>query len=154
MGQIVRRERYSYRHDPSVPEFDDSGPITFMDGDCTLCSTGARLITRLDRCSEFRICPVQTPLGKAVLTHYSLDPNDPESWLYVADGHAWTSMEALIRVGRRLGGPGRIVEVLSVIPRPLRDWTYQRIALNRYRILGRTRMCAIPDPELRSRLVE
>jgi predicted DCC family thiol-disulfide oxidoreductase YuxK len=44
--------------------------------------------------------------------------------------------------------------VLSVIPRPLRDWTYQRIALNRYRILGRTRMCAIPDPELRSRLVE
>jgi DCC1-like thiol-disulfide oxidoreductase len=68
MGQIVRRERYSYRHDPSVPEFDDSGPITFMDGDCTLCSTGARLIARLDRCREFRICPVQTPLGKAVLT--------------------------------------------------------------------------------------
>src|SRR5262245_34038473 len=154
MGQIVGRARYSYRDDPSVPEFDDSGPIAFMDGECTLCSTSACLIARLDRRNEFRICPVQSQLGKAVLTHYGLDPNDPDSWLYVVDGGAWTSIEAMIRVGRRLGGPGRIASVFSVIPRPLQDWIYRRIARNRYRILGRRRMCAIPDPALRSRLMQ
>jgi len=154
MGQIVRRERYSYRHDPSVPAFDDRGPITFMDGDCALCSMGARLIARLDQRGEFRICPMQSPLGKAVLTHYGLDPTNPDSWLYLADGYAWTSMEAVIRVGRRLGGLGRIVEVVSMIPRPLQGFIYRRIARHRYQILGRTRMCATSDSRLRRRLIE
>ena len=154
MTMPVERARYSYRKDPDVPAFDDSVPLVFMDGTCVLCTAGARAIARFDRKGEFRICPVQSPLGQAVLKHYGLEPDDPESWLYVVDGKAYASLDAIIRVASRLGGVGRFLQALRVLPRPAQDWLYRRIARNRYRLFGRTDMCTVPDPALRARLME
>jgi predicted DCC family thiol-disulfide oxidoreductase YuxK len=145
--------QFSYRGDTSVPGFDDGGPVVFMDGTCVLCSRTARIIARLDKRQEFRICPVQTPLGHAILGHYGLDAADPDSWLYLEDGRAYTSMDAVIRAGMRLGGWGRLVAVLRLLPRPVRHWLYRRIARNRYRLFGHTDICALHDPALRRRLI-
>lgn len=90
----------------------------------------------------------------AVLTHYGIAPGDPETWLYLEDGAAYTSIDAMIRVGSRIGGWGKALRVLRVLPRPVQDWFYRRIARNRYRLFGRTDMCAVPDPDLRARLME
>jgi predicted DCC family thiol-disulfide oxidoreductase YuxK len=62
----------------------------------------------------------------------------------VRDGRAWSGMEAVIRIGAPLGGPG----VPRLFPRPAREWHYRRIAHNRYRF-GRTDICVLPDAELR-----
>ena len=147
------QQQYSYRGDPKVPGFDDCGPVVFMDGNCVLCTRTARIISRLDRAGEFRICPVQSALGQAVLEHYGLDTDDPDSWLYLVDGRAYTSMDAIIRAGTRLGGLGNMVRVFQLLPRPAQDWLYRRIARNRYGLFGRTDMCALPDPALRRRLI-
>lgn len=148
------RSAYSYREDPAVPKFDDSHPIVFMDGECALCTSSARLIVRFDRVGEFRICPMQAATGRAFLTHYGLDPDDPVSWLYLVDGKAYESIDAMIRAGARLGGVGWLLQPLRLLPRWLQDWLYRRIALNRIRLFGRTSMCALPDPALRARLME
>ncbi len=152
MARPRARPPFSYRDDPEVPGFDDTGPIAFMDGDCALCTGGARIIARLDRERAFRICPINTPLGTAVVRHYGLAPEDPETWLFLEDGMAVSGMEAIIRIGERLGGPGRAASVMRVLPRPVREWLYRRIARNRRRF-GRSDICAAPDPELRARLL-
>lgn len=154
MRSVIRREPYSYRSDPAVPAFDDRGPVTVMDGECVLCTAGARVIARFDRAHEFRICRAQSVLGRALFVHYGLVPDDPESWLYLIDGRAYTSLDAMIRAGRRLGGPGWLLQPLRVLPRAAQDWLYRRLARNRYRLFGRTDMCAVPDPALRARLIE
>ncbi|MGD2132864.1 MAG: DCC1-like thiol-disulfide oxidoreductase family protein [Maricaulaceae bacterium] len=153
MSLLTPRAPFSYRDDPAVPAFDDAGPIVFMDAECALCSTAARTIARLDRKEELRICPVQTDLGRAIAVHYGLDPNQQDTWLYLDGGRAWAASEAVIRAGGRLGGLGRLAFVLRILPRPARDRLYRRIALNRYRLFGRTDMCAIPDPQLQRRLM-
>lgn len=152
MAQLMHRPPHSYRDDPNVPAFDDAGPVAVMDGDCALCSWGARTIARLDTDGAFRICPVQSSTGSALARHYGLEPDDPETWLFIDEGQAWSGMEAIIRIGTRLGGAGRLAAVMRVLPRGLREWLYRRIAHNRYRF-GRTDMCATPDPELRRRLL-
>ncbi|GAB5462938.1 MAG: thiol-disulfide oxidoreductase DCC family protein [Hoeflea alexandrii] len=119
-----------------------------------LCSVGARLIARFDKAGEFRICRSQTPPGRALLNHYGLSADDPESWLYIADGQAFTSLDAMIRAGRRVGGVGLLLQPLRLMPRSLQDWLYRRLARNRYRLFGRNNMCEIPDPALRARLME
>jgi predicted DCC family thiol-disulfide oxidoreductase YuxK len=44
--------------------------------------------------------------------------------------------------------------VFRIIPRPLRDWVYDRIALNRYRWFGKTAEAyQLLTPEQRARLV-
>lgn len=145
---------YSYRQDPTVPAFDDEGPIAFMDGACTLCTFGARLIARFDRKDRIRICRVQSPLGQAMLTHYGLEPDDPDSWMLLVDGRAHTSLDAMIRAGRLVGGVGLLLQTLHILPRPVQDWMYRRIARNRYALFGQTDMCTLPDPALRARLME
>lgn len=153
MTTLIDRPPFSYRADPAIPAFDDGGPVAFMDGECALCTRGARLICKVDRREEFRIAATQSDLGRAVLTHYGLDPADPDSWLYLEDGRAFTSIDAIIRVGRRVGGWGRLLAPLAILPRPVQDWLYRRLARNRYALLGRTDMCAVPDPALRRRLI-
>src|SRR5262245_21976719 len=150
---LKAREAFSYRRDISVPRFDDASPIVFMDGRCTLCTAAARLICRFDRRGEFRISPIDGDLARGVLSHYGLDPTDPASWLYLEDGKAYASMEAIVRVGTRLGGWCRCVKVLSLLPDTVQEGLYRRLARHRYRLFGRQDLCAVPDPELRRRLL-
>ncbi|MGF1553218.1 MAG: thiol-disulfide oxidoreductase DCC family protein [Paracoccaceae bacterium] len=144
----------SYRDDPDVPAFPDDGPVLFVDSDCTLCSVWARIVARHDRARRFRLCAVQSPLGRAVMLHYGLDPDDPDSWLCLHEGRAYEGMDAVAAAGRLLSGWPRLVCPLAVLPPPpLRRRLYARVARNRYAVLGRTEICALPDPALRARLI-
>jgi len=143
----------SYRSDPRVPAFDDRHPIALMDGECALCCFGARMIDRLDRRGEIRICPVQTRLGRALLAHYGLSVEAPETWLLLEQGRVLGDFEAMIRVGERSGGFGRALSLLRAVPRGLRSRAYAWIARNRYRLFGRGDLCALPSPSLRARLL-
>lgn len=164
LGGVVNRDRiadyvgamampFSFRNDPAVPSFDDTAPIAVMDADCALCCWGARMLHRLDQSGTVRICPVQSPLGAALLRHYGLDSHDPASWLLLDQGQPYFHMEAIIRAGQIFGGWGRLTNGLRIAPRPLRNWLYQRIARNRYTLFGRGDLCALPDPEFQRRLL-
>ena len=124
-----------------------------MDAECALCSFGARMIHRLDTSGTIRICPVQSPLGQSLLTQNGITATNPESWLFMADGQVWTDFDAMAEVGLRCGGWGRLLGLLRLIPKPLRDWLYARVARNRYAVFGRGDMCAIPDPAFKARLI-
>ena len=138
---------FSYRADANVPPFDDSAPVAFMDGECTLCSFGARMVHRLDRTNTFRICPVQTPLGAAMLTHLGIDPENPWTWVLLEEGQAYHGFDALMHLGKRTGGLGHVLRLFGILPRPLRDWLYIRVARNRYAMFGRKEMCGWSDRE-------
>ncbi len=147
------QQAFSYRDDPDVPDFDDSAPVAVMDAECAICSWGARMLHRLDRSGGLRICPIQSPLGTALMRHYGLVPDDPSSWLFLDEGRVYSDFEALLHAGARLGGWARLVLLLRLFPRPLRDWLYRCLARNRYAIFGRGDMCALPDPAFQKRLL-
>lgn len=148
------RPPYSYRDDPTVPGFDDSAPLAVIDGGCALCSWAARTIHRLDRSGRVRIARVQSPLGMALMRHYGLDATDPASWLFLDEGQARTDAEAILHAARHLGGLGRLVQALRLLPRPLRARLYRALARHRYRLFGRADLCALPDPSFRRRLLD
>ncbi|MGV2980899.1 thiol-disulfide oxidoreductase DCC family protein [Camelimonas sp. ID_303_24] len=148
------RAPFSFLDDPAVPEFDASRPLAVMDASCALCSWGARMINRLDRSGEVRICAVQSSLGGALLAHYGLDARDPSTWLFIDGGLAHRDLDAVIHAGRRFGGWARLAGVFALLPGPGRVWLYQRLARNRYAWFGRGDMCAIPDPALQRRLLQ
>ncbi|MEH6401910.1 MAG: DCC1-like thiol-disulfide oxidoreductase family protein, partial [Sneathiella sp.] len=120
---------------------------------CALCARGAKWIAHNDHHGIFRIIPLQSDLGNALMIHYEIDPADPLSWLFVEDGCAYSSMDAVIRVGIRLGGIWKTLNILRLIPKRAQDYVYGLIARNRYRFFGKTDLCTIPDPEVRKRLL-
>jgi predicted DCC family thiol-disulfide oxidoreductase YuxK len=147
-------QAYSHRNDPAVPAFDDTGPRTVMDAHCALCARGARWIARRDKRREFRIVPLQSDLGRALMTHYGMDPDDPTSWLYLEDGIPHTSLHAFTRVARRIGGIWHIVRLLNLLPRAAQDPLYRTVARNRIRLFGTADLCNMPDPDVQDRLLQ
>jgi predicted DCC family thiol-disulfide oxidoreductase YuxK len=145
---------YSFLDDANVPHFDPPAYFTVMDAHCGLCAKGAAWIARNDLSKEFRIIPMQSELGSALLRHFGMDPDDPLSWLYVKNGQAFTSLDAIIRIGTQFGGVWHALKGLRILPRPLQDWLYGVVARNRYRFMGRTDLCEIPDPDIQARLYQ
>ena len=99
---------YSYRDDPAVPSFPDDKPIIVFDGYCALCSGWAAFVLRHDPDSRFRLLSAQSPLGHALYVHYGLDPEDYETNILIANGHAGPGHlaaleEAAAGVSRRHG---------------------------------------------------
>ena len=52
--------------------------------------------------------------------------------------------DAWLEIMRMLGPPWSASYVLKVVPRAVRDWTYNLIARNRYRWFGQTNSCPVP----------
>lgn len=129
-------------------------PVAVMDATCALCSWGARMLHRMDKSGQIKIAPIQSQTGAALMGENGLDPLDPDSWLFIEDGQVWRDFDAVIRVGVRSGGLGRACLILRLIPRPVRNWLYARVARNRYAMFGRSDMCALPDPAFLARLLQ
>jgi predicted DCC family thiol-disulfide oxidoreductase YuxK len=89
----------------------------------------------------------------ALLSHYGIDPADPESWLFFENGRAWISFDAWINAGQSVGGIGNVMRIFWIVPRPVRDWIYRRVARNRIALFGRADMCTLPDDKLRAKLI-
>ncbi|MNF18768.1 hypothetical protein D3C80_2230600 [compost metagenome] len=53
----------------------------------------------------------------------------------------------MLHILAQLSGRWRLLAWLRVIPRPVRDWCYDRIALNRYRLFGRYDSCLLPSAD-------
>lgn len=145
---------YSWRDDPTVPELPDGHIVLVMDGNCALCSRGARTIAAADPGDWIRITTIQSETGRAVLEHFKLDPDDPWTWLALVDGCAMTSSDAIIEVGKRLNSPWSwLARFGALVPHFIREPAYRVVARNRIAWFGRANLCSVPDDALRRRLI-
>ena len=141
-----------YRGDPAIPPFDEARPLFLFDGICVLCSTGVSFLMRHDRQAKIALASAQSSLGRALYAHYGLAID--ASYLLIADGRAYAKTDGFIRVGKELGGVWRVAELLRLVPRPIRDWLYDKLAANRYRLFGKSQYCEILTPEQQARLID
>jgi predicted DCC family thiol-disulfide oxidoreductase YuxK len=145
---------HSYRADARVPAFPDDRPLIVLDGVCVLCSGFARFVAQHDASGQFRFTAAQSTLGQALYRHYGLDPGDPETFLLLAEGRSCGRSDAVAGILARLSRPWRFGRLIVALPRPVRDWVYDRIARNRYRLFGRRSACLNPDASWRERVIE
>jgi predicted DCC family thiol-disulfide oxidoreductase YuxK len=140
------REPYSYRADPSVPDFPDDKPIIVFDGHCVLCSGWAEFVIRHDPGARFRLLAAQSRLGEALYRHYGLDPVEFETNLLVQDGRVHEKLDGTLRMAAGLGAPWSAAVALRALPRRWQDGLYRLLARNRFRLFGRRDACYVPRP--------
>jgi predicted DCC family thiol-disulfide oxidoreductase YuxK len=121
--------------------------IVLYDGVCVLCSASFRFVAARDPQARFRFTQIQSPYGAALAAKLGISQDDPESNAVIIAGTAYFRSDAVLQLLRRLPG-WQWAGLLLAIPRPARDFVYNRIARNRYRMFGRTRQCLCPTPDL------
>ncbi len=128
--------------------------IVLFDGVCRLCSAWARFLIRFDTQRRFKLATVQSAAGKRILAQHGF-PSDVYSTMILIEGsQVYTQSTAFLRVMRRLPFPWPLAGIGWLIPRSIRDWCYDRIALNRYTLFGKYDSCLLPAPDHASRFLD
>lgn len=127
--------------------------IVLFDAVCRLCHAWVRFLLRHDRRALFKLCSVQSEAGRALLAAHGLPTARFDTMVLLEGGTAHLRSSAFFRVLRGLGLPWSLTGVFLAIPRPVRDWLYDRIAQNRYRVFGKLDACVMPDPGQEHRFI-
>lgn len=127
--------------------------LILFDGDCVLCSRAAHFVHRHDAAHRFKFVAVQSDYGRALAARFGIDVDNPETNVAVLDAVAHFKSEAALAVLAALPR-WRWTRLARALPPSLRNWVYDRIARNRYRMFGRSARCWAGDPALAARILE
>lgn len=131
----------------------ENPPIWLFDGVCVLCNGAVQYTLKHEKEPLIRFVSIQSVEGRQLAAIHGLDPDDPQSFLFIENGEALLRSDGVIALARHLDGPAGLIALLRFLPKFLRDFAYDRIARNRYRLFGRKSECPIPDAGTRHRFV-
>lgn len=134
----------------AAPDIED---LILFDGDCVLCSRAAHFVHRHDVAQRFKFVAIQSDYGRTLAARFGIDADNPETNAAIVAGAAHFKGDAALAVLGQLPH-WRWTSVARKLPRALRNWLYDRIARNRYRMFGRRERCWAGDPALAARIVE
>lgn len=129
----------------------DVADLLVFDGDCVLCSRIAHFVHERDAARRFKFVAIQSNYGRWLAARFGINADDPETTLAVVDGVAYFKGGAAVAVLEALQSSW--TPLARALPAAFRDWLYDRIARNRYRIFGRREACWTGDETLKTRIV-
>ena len=128
-------------------------PVLLFDGHCNFCNAWVRLIVNRDNAKKILFAPLQSPVGRKMLEENQIDVHYTDSLVFFEEEGFSVSSTAALRIFSYLDGWERHLQLLAIVPCPLRDTLYHLIAKYRYKWFGRSEQCMIPTPELRERFL-
>lgn len=138
----------------SIEDILQQHDIILFDAICVICNAWAHFLLRHDRETKFKLASVQSPIGVKILQHYGMSTTHYTTMVVILNGHLYTESTALLKVMQHLGLPFSLMNAGYVIPRPIRDFLYRRVALNRYQLFGTTNQCIIPSAKNKQHFLE
>ncbi len=136
------------------PNISEDDKVILFDGVCKLCNAWSNFIIQHDDRHVFKLCSVQSDEGKKILAHFGLPTEFYDTMLYVEGSQHYGQSDAFLNIVNHLDYPWKLARVFRFIPRPIRNWLYDRIALNRYRIFGKYDYCSLPMADHETRYVK
>jgi predicted DCC family thiol-disulfide oxidoreductase YuxK len=130
-----------------------NNPIVLFDGVCNLCNSSVQFLIKNDKKNILLFASLQSEAGQALLKKFDLPTNVFNSFVLVDGEQIYLRSSAALKVASYLGGFWKVLQVLWIIPRFVRDGVYNLIAKNRYKWFGKKTECMIPTLELKARFL-
>jgi predicted DCC family thiol-disulfide oxidoreductase YuxK len=136
-----------------------SKPIVLYDGVCGLCNRLVQFLLKRDRQDRLRFASLQSDFSAAILKRHGANTRNLDTVYLVMDHEEpgerlLARSDAILSLGRQLGGIWSLAVVGKVLPRLIRDWMYNFVARNRYAVFGRYDSCMIPEGRHRRKFLE
>ena len=112
--------------------------IVLFDGICNLCNASVRFITRHDKNNTIQFASLQSETAKQLLLKMNIDSQKIDSIIFISNEKMFIKSDAAVEIAKRLDGFPRLLKYFQLIPRPIRDFVYDLIAKNRYRLFGKS----------------
>ena len=130
-----------------------NSPLILFDETCNLCIGSVIFVIKRDPQKQFKLAPMQSPLGQRLLKDLNLPLDHFKTFVFISDGRYFTKSTAVLKVIKKLNRLWPILYGLIIIPKAIRDLIYSFIARNRHRLFGKKEACWVPDPDFKARVV-
>ena len=127
--------------------------IVIFDGVCNFCNSSVNFIIRHDKKNDFRFAMFQSTAGARILSESKVPQGYFGSVVYVSNGDAYYKSTAVLKILRQLGRGYQLLYALIIIPRFIRDFCYDLVGNNRYKLFGKRETCIVPDPALKEKFL-
>lgn len=127
--------------------------IILFDGFCNFCSGSVQFILKRDDKAYFQFAALQSEAGEKLLKTYNVN-DSIDSLVLIENEQVYIKSSAALRVCKHLKGLWKGFYILLFVPRLIRDFVYDFIAKNRYKLFGKKDQCMMPTPEIRKRFLE
>ena len=140
--------------EPVLSAIAKGKPVMLFDGVCNLCSGWVHFAIARDPAANLRFAAIQSIHGQAFLRRRGLPTDQFETFYLIDGGRVYEKSVGFLRMAGYLRWPWPLLKAVWIVPRPLRDWLYDRIARNRYRLFGRRQTCLVPTTEIAGRFLD
>lgn len=137
----------TYQELRAAPYLDAGESVVLFDGTCRLCNGWANFIIRHDSTHRFKLAPVQSHEGQELLKWAGLPTHEYNTIVVIEDDRFYVRSDAMFTILARLPAPWHWLCAARIVPLFLRDWMYDKIALNRFKLFGRYDTCRMPQPD-------
>ena len=125
----------------------ENNNLILFDGQCKLCNAWCNFILRHDKNNVFTLIPIQSDIGQDFLKNNNYPTEQFETMLYVENNIIYEKSTAFIKVTKHFRYPIKTLFIIKYIPKVIRDFVYNQIAQNRYKIFGKCSACTITKEE-------
>jgi predicted DCC family thiol-disulfide oxidoreductase YuxK len=137
---------------------DLPAPVVFFDGVCGFCNREVSWLLRRAPAAPLLFAPLQGTTAAAVKAARPGSIPDELQTMVLAepdgDGLRFTyRSDAALRILTITAAAPRMLRLLRLTPRPLRELGYRLIARYRYRIWGQLESCRVPSAAERDRFL-
>ena len=127
--------------------------IILFDGICNFCNYWVDFIIKRDKDKTLKFATLQSDAGKKIANQFSIVNKNIDSIIFIKGGNYFARSDAVLEIAKELKSFWKILYLLKVIPRHLRNFIYDLIAKYRYAIFGKRNSCRVPTSEEISRFI-
>lgn len=126
-----------------IQEISDRKILIQFDGFCHLCSRTVQFILKADKKRKFIFQALQN----------STNTTSFDTVIVIDRNKTYQYFDAVLKIGKELGGIYKAVIIFRVLPRKWRFRMYVWIARNRFHWFGVRSSCYLPTPEEKERFI-
>jgi len=131
----------------------DEKQIILFDGVCNFCNFWVNLVIKSDKKDIFRFAALQSKEAEELSGKFKFDPNAIDTFILIAGEKLYAKSTAALKVCKELNSLLKLLYPLIILPKFFRDFIYDLIAWNRFKLFGRRNSCRVPTEAEREKFL-
>lgn len=124
-----------------------------FDGVCNFCNYWVNFTIERDVKNLYKFAALQSDEGQLLLQQYNVDQINSESFILIRGENVYTKSTAALEISKNLSGPVKLLYPFIFLPKFIRDFIYDLVAKNRYKIFGKSEVCRIPTEREKAKFI-
>lgn len=127
--------------------------IIIFDGVCNFCNGAVNFIIKRDCKALFKFVPLQSEIAQELMLKHQVQELGSDTFILIKNGQCFVRTNAALEVAKELDGIWFLFGIFKLVPVFIRDYFYNLLAKNRYKLFGKQEYCMVPNKEIRDRFL-